>query len=139
MPGMATAHTAMPTPAALITNGTMTDSEPVDETGLLISNVGFTATRKRTEFAGADGNVKVVKSRDPRLVIKISGVMSTSTGFVLAHPGTAVTTIANYGTAAVHGFSSTDGFMVYGDVTRDLPQGNQGSVSAEVTQFPFGV
>ena len=79
----------------------------------------------------------VVKERNPKAVISISGVLSTSTGLAAAHPGAAVTTLANYGTAALHGFSSSDGVMVFGDVRRTLPQGSQASIDVEVTQYPY--
>jgi hypothetical protein len=130
----------MPTPVALTTHGTITDTEPVDEIGLLIGSVNFTGSRRRQEISGANGCVQVVKERDPKLVISISGVISTSSGLVAAHPGAAVTTLANYGTAAnIQGFVAADGVMVYGDVRRSLPQGAQGTIDTEVTQFPFVV
>jgi len=127
----------MPTPTNVLTHGTMTDFEPVDESGLLLSNVSFNFLRDRTEYKDSAGCVVVVKERNPRVEITISGPISSAAGFAISHPGEAVTTVANFGTS-LHGFNSSDGFMVMGDVSRELAPAAQGTVSCKVTHYPFG-
>lgn len=71
-------------------------------------------------------------------IIRVHGpliVGNSATGFADQHPGTAITALANF-QSSVHGFSPTEGKIIYKDPTRELSDTDEPQVSFTAEMFP---
>jgi hypothetical protein len=81
--------------------------------------------------------VAYVRAENPRITFEFSGVIvgESAAGFADQHPGTAITALANF-QSAIHGFSPTEGRIIYKDPTRELSDTDEPQVSFTAEMFP---
>lgn len=107
----------MAAPTNEITHGTLLATQPVDESGLLVTQVDKKFTRDKKEIKGAVTlAVSKVRVRNPLLDITITGaVYASPTGYAVAAAGSAVTTCANFA-ATERTIDPAVGTRVMGDI-----------------------
>ena len=108
----------------------------VDEPNMLVQNLSIKATREEKMFKGANKATQGVLETDPKLTFEFKAIISEYAGLCDAHPGTAVTELANFA-AAIHGFDATEGTMIYKDPSRDMDTENPDMVNFTVLHLPF--
>lgn len=107
----------MAAPTNEITHGTLLPTQPVDESGLLVTKVTKKFTRDKKEIKGAVTQaVAKVRCRNPLLEISIEGaVYASPTGYAVAAAGSAVSTCANFA-ATERTIDNAVGTRVMGDI-----------------------
>jgi hypothetical protein len=82
-----------------------------------------------------------VRGENPQMNMAFSGAIladgaGAAVGFANQHPGTTITTLANF-SGDIHGFAPEDGKLVYKDPVRSLSEGEEEpEVSFTATQYP---
>lgn len=123
--------------SAKITHGTLSSALSLnDETNLLVKNLTISAARDRQDYRNANNGIKALEYTNPTLSFAYRCEVSTNSGLADEHPGTAVTSLANYA-SDIHGFANTEGVMVYEDPSRDIPFDRLGELSFTVVQYPL--
>lgn len=106
----------MAAPASEVTHGTLLATQPVDETGLLVTKTTKKFTRDKKELKGAVTlAVQKVRLRNALLVIAFEAAVSGASGYATAAAGSAATTVANF-TAAERTIDPAVGTKVMGDI-----------------------
>ena len=122
---------------AIIEHGARPSYDLSDETGVLVHKLSIKPTREYVERKNSHRMVAYVRAENPRISFEFSGVIvgDSATGFADQHPGTAITALANF-QGAIHGFSPTDGKIIYKDPTRELSDTDEPQVSFSAEMFP---
>lgn len=128
----------MPSVDAIINYGTLpaTAGGIVDEPSLLVQNLTISPTREKKDYKGGNKAVQGLQYTNPLISFAFKCIISEDSELAAAHPGTAVTDLANFA-AAIHGFDPGQGIMVYEDPTRDLDTENPDMVNFTVVNYPF--
>ena len=121
---------------AIIEHGARPAYDLSDETGVLVHKLSIKPTREYVERKNSQRMVAYVRAENPRISFEFSGIIvgDSATGFADQHPGTAITALANFH-GAIHGFSPTDGKIIYKDPTRELSD-TEPQVSFSAEMFP---
>ena len=122
---------------AIIEHGARPAYDLRDETGVLVQKLSIKPTREYVERKNSQRMVAYVRAENPRISFEFSGIIvgDSATGFADQHPGTAITALANF-QGAIHGFSPTDGKIIYKDPTRELSDTDEPQVSFSAEMFP---
>lgn len=134
----------MAAPASEVTHGTLLATQPVDESGLLVTKVTKKFTRDKKELKGAITQaVSKVRLRNPLLVIGIEGaVYASPTGYAVAGAGSAQATVANFA-ATERTIDPAVGTKVMGDIDdefdRDPDLDAYFTMKTEITHYSFVV
>ena len=122
---------------AIIEHGTRPAYDLTDETGVLVTKLSIKPTREYVERKNSQRMVSYVRAENPRITFEFSGIIvgNSATGFADQHPGTAITALANF-QSSVHGFSPTEGKIIYKDPTRALSDTDEPQVSFTAEMFP---
>ena len=122
---------------AIIEHGAKPTYDLVDETGVLVTKLSIKPTREYVERKNSQRMVSYIRAENPRITFEFSGIIvgNTASGFADQHPGTAVTVLANF-QGAIHGFSPTEGKIIYKDPTRELSDTDEPQVSFTAEMFP---
>ncbi len=128
-------------PASQVVFGTVPAFAPAPEATLLVNSVDIDASRDakwwKTLPTGAE---TLGRYRNPKLKFTINAYISTQSGFGSQHPGTAVTTLANF-TSTVsgqyRGFEATDGVMVFEDVKDKMTIEDLVESTITIIHMPF--
>jgi len=125
----------MPAVQAFIQHGTLVNSALLDEPNILVNSLSVTPAReeKLYKFGGV---TKVARYTDPTISFAFSGIVEALSGLGDQHPGTAITSLANFASAR-HGFDPGDGVIVYKDVSTEETGDDPTSISFTAQQFPF--
>lgn len=106
----------MAAPASEITHSTLLPTQPVDETGLLVTKITKKFTRDKKELKGAVTQaVQKVRERNALLVISFEAAVSALSGYAVAAAGSAATTVANFA-ATERTIDPSVGTKVMGDI-----------------------
>ena len=121
---------------AIIEHGARPAYDLNNETGVLVQKLSIKPTREYVERKNSQRMVAYVRAENPRISFEFSGIIvgDSATGFADQHPGTAITALANF-QGAIHGFSPTDGKIIYKDPTRELSD-TEPQVSFSAEMFP---
>lgn len=113
------------------------NTRPIDEANLLVESVKVKAQREKKTWKGA-ANKATQRARytDPMLIWSVVAYVSAFAGFATQHPGTAVTTFANFD-AAYRGFDPADGVMVLEDPEDEGTIEDMYKTSFTVVHMPF--
>ena len=122
---------------AIIEHGARPAYDLSDETGVLVQKLSIKPTREYVERKNSQRMVAYVRAENPRISFEFSGIIvgDSATGFADQHPGTAITALANF-QGAIHGFSPTDGKIIYKDPMRELSDTDEPQVSFSAEMFP---
>ncbi|HSJ03338.1 MAG: hypothetical protein ACAI34_20725 [Verrucomicrobium sp.] len=131
----------MPTPEEVITHGTASLRSVVDEPEgsptVLVEKLGRKASRTRVEIKNTRQTVKRVKEVNPIFVMSFDGEINEESGLAVAHPGTAVVTVANF-SDTFREFDPTVGSLVLGETQDDIEAiEDRPVVKFDITHFPF--
>jgi hypothetical protein len=118
--------------------------EPINETGLVVTNIQFSAKRNHKETLNKDRQVAAHTSRTPQLDIELKGQpiptsLGAYEGLAVAHPGIAVTLINFNGTnnESLMGFTSASGSkVVVKDVSLTLDEDADPEMTVPCTFYP---
>ncbi len=122
---------------AIIEHGARPAYDLADESGVLVNKLSIKPTREYVERKNSQRMVAYVRAENPRITFEFSGVIvgESATGFADQHPGTAITMLANF-QSAIHGFSPTEGRIIYKDPTRELSDTDEPQVNFTAEMFP---
>jgi len=122
---------------AIIEHGARPAYDLADESGVLVNKLSIKPTREYVERKNSQRMVAYVRAENPRITFEFSGVIvgEGASGFADQHPGTAITALANF-QSAIHGFSPTEGRIIYKDPTRELSDTDEPQVSFTAEMFP---
>lgn len=122
---------------AIIEHGAKPTYDLVDETGVLVTKLSIKPTREYVERKNSQRMVSYIRAENPRITFEFSGIIvgNAASGFADQHPGTAVTALANF-QGAVHGFTPTEGKIIFKDPTRELSDTDEPQVSFTAEMFP---
>jgi hypothetical protein len=125
----------MPAVSAYVQHGTLTSAALLDEPNILVTSLSITPAReeKLYKFGGV---TKVARYTDPTISFAFSGMVSALAGLADQHPGTSITSLANFATAR-HGFDPADGVIVYTDPSSEENGEDPTTISFTAKQFPF--
>jgi len=109
----------------------------VDEPDLLVQSLNVTPKREKKTYKGASNRAtQGVSFTDPTITFAFDAYVGNSSGFAIKHPGTLVTSLANFA-AARHGFNPEEGIMVYEDPTDEYTNDDPDKIKFTITQYPF--
>ncbi len=128
----------MPAVAALIDHGTFpATSGPAAEANLLIQSLKVSAKREKKGYKSASTKATTrLRYSDPTLEFDVDAFINGTTGFVTQHPGSAVTTLANFADT-YRTFDKDDGVMVFEDPVDDYPLDDLIKTTFKVVHYPF--
>lgn len=131
----------MPAVSAIIQHGNIPASTLVDESNsttpdVLVQSLTISATRESKEYKAAGGYVFAVEERNPVITFAFDGYVSVKDGLADEHPGTAVTSLANF-TESTFGFAPGDGTLIYRNPVRTETIDELAKVTFDVVQMPF--
>jgi hypothetical protein len=127
----------MAAPTARIDKGTFTRSNGVNEANIHIESIDFAPTRTETFYQDIATGADVIGHYDnPSATWSFSGMVTTVAGFATQHPGTAVTTLANF-SAEVAGCDPAEGIMIFKDPTHKWSPGKPRELSWAVLWKPL--
>lgn len=129
----------MSAPAAVVIQGSAATGGPEDETGFAVEELTWKATREKIEHKNRNGAVKRVKLVNPTVEMNFTGYAldtAASTNIGGAHPGAAISSLANFG-AARHGMDPAVGIFVYEDPEVTFVETDDDKLKAKVTHYPF--
>lgn len=127
--------------AAIIEHGVKPNYDVLDETGVLVKSLSIKPTRESVERKGGQRLVVYVREENPMMTLDFKGSIiadsnGAAVGFANQHPGTTVTSLANF-TGDIHGFNPSDGKIIYKDPVRDLSDGEEEpQISFTAKQYP---
>lgn len=134
----------MPAVDALIQHGNIPLSSLEDESNaltpdILVQSLTITASRDEKAYLNAAGATFGLEYRNPTITFAFDGYLSNKTlGLANKHPGTAVTTLANF-TVLTYGFDPNDGTMIFMDPNRTETNTEMAKTTFSVKQYPFVV
>ena len=111
-----------------------------DLTGLLIDSCSSSAERDEVmhqNFAAVDS---VHIARTPKYTMTIGAkVLARTTGITNQHPGTAIarSTIAQFRAGTNHGFDTSEGWWMFGNVTHEQPRGDLDTINFPLRLIGF--
>ena len=108
---------------------------PVDEPNVLVNSLTITPSREKKSYKNGLGCTSILQFRDPILTFAFDGYITTLAGLADQHPGTSVTSLANY-QGATYGFDPADGVMVYEDPSRECSNEDIAKAKFNVVQYP---
>jgi hypothetical protein len=129
---------------ALIQHGNIPLSSLEDESNaltpdILVQSLTITAARDEKAYLNAAGATFGLEYRNPTITFAFDGYLSNKTlGLANKHPGTAVTTLANF-TVLTYGFDPNDGTMIFMDPNRTETNTEMAKTTFSVKQYPFVV
>ena len=124
--------------AAKIEHGTFPSIDrPIAESNLLINSVKIKAAREKKEWKGvATRAVERIRYTNPTLTFTFDAYISAQSGFGSQHPGSAVTTLANFA-STYRTFAVADGVMVYEDPEDDCQLDDMVKTTFTIIHYPF--
>ena len=127
----------MATPAAIITHGNIpSDITLLDEPNMLVQSLTITPSRTKKEYRGANRATQGLEYTDPKLSFQFEAYVSSRAGLCTQHPGTEVTSLANF-SAAHFGFDPADGILVYEDPSSRQNLEDPEMINFSVLHYPF--
>ena len=128
-----------------INSATTIDSQiglNADLAGMLIDSCSFSAERTEVEHANFAGVASVHIANAPKFTATFTAkVMARGSGITNYHPGVAVQKayITQLRSGVENGFSSasTEGWWIFGNVTRTQPRGDLDEISFPLRLFAF--
>lgn len=111
-----------------------------DLTGMLIDSCSASADRDEVEHQNFAAVPTVHIARTPKYTLTFGAkVMARSSGSTNAHPGTAISraTIVQFRSGTNHGFDTTEGWWMVGNVTHSQPRGDLDEINFPVRIVGF--
>ena len=103
----------------------------------LVDSLTINVTRTKNEFQNAEGTTTRVKYTDPKATLEFQGKIALESDLCVQHPGTLVTSLANY-QSTLHGMDPSEGILVYEDPSRSLSEDQDYvGLSFTVAHYPF--
>lgn len=112
------------------------DGTLVDEPNLLVQSLTVTPAREKKEYKGVNRAVGGISLTNPTLALAFKAYIGEAAGLAIQHPGTQVADLANYA-GSRHGFSPSEGFMLYDEASSEYTNEDADMVNFTVTQYPF--
>ena len=125
----------MPSVSAFIQHGTLTNAGILDEPNILVTSLSITPAREEKLYK-AGGVTRVARYTDPIITFGFSGIVKARTGLGDQHPGTAITSLANF-SGSRHGFDPSDGVIIYKDPSVEETGEDPTQITFTATQYPF--
>jgi len=126
----------MAAPDKLITNGTLSARDIVDETNLIVSACTITPTREKREYRGEGGATKALQFRNPQLKFDFTCRISVEAGLAISGPGTEIASLANFATT-LHTFDPAVGTIVFEDPVRSLSESDAPGLNFTGMHYPY--
>jgi hypothetical protein len=122
---------------AIIEHGARPAYDLEDETGVLVTKLSIKPTREYVERKNSQRMVSYIRAENPRITFEFTGIIvgESASGFADQHPGTAITTLANF-QSSIHGFSPTEGKIIFKDPSRELSDSEDPQVSFTAEMYP---
>lgn len=111
-----------------------------DLTGMLIDSCSASADRDEVEHQNFAAVPTVHIARTPKYTMTFGAkVMARSSGSTNVHPGTAISrsTIAQFRSGTNHGFDTSEGWWMVGNVTHSQPRGDLDEINFPVRIIGF--
>ena len=111
-----------------------------DLTGMLIDSCSASAERDEVEHQNFAAVPTVHIARSPKYILTFGAkVLARSSGSTNAHPGTAISraTIVQFRSGTNHGFDTTEGWWMVGNVTHTQPRGDLDEINFPVRIVGF--
>jgi hypothetical protein len=125
----------MPAVNLIEQHGTLTSATLLNEPNVLVTSLSITPERTLKEYKGG-GSTVALRYTDPKISFAFQGTIKAIAGLSDQHPGTAITSLANYATSR-HGFDPTDGVTVYEDPSETENGEDATQIAFTAKQYPF--
>ena len=130
----------MPAPQEVYIHGTDgaydLKDEPEVNPSVLVETFSAKATRERIEYRNRNRAFRKLKYVNPLLVMAFAGYIGQYTGLAIQHPGTQVTSLANFQAERL-GFDPTVGTMILEDPENELSLEDDAKTKFNVVHAPF--